>query len=175
MDGNWEQDRLEQTDLAGLIVFIHLIACPNPHDASMPGLSPTNHWSLFFEISGERSVRLDMVAGFGRDGQLGRIEIASKGYVCTTERVYKLSYKPARPISVEEIVQLIQRHGRQHYRFAPEGEGCRHWYCVFIQDLETAGILYPGSAELAQLTLSSYYRYPSGSGSDMRGMKAGSF
>ena len=46
---------------------------------------------------------------------------------------------------------------------------------VFIQDLEVAGILTPGSAELARVALSSYYRNPAGSGVEARDLRAGRF
>ncbi|KAI0114485.1 hypothetical protein GGR51DRAFT_577501 [Nemania sp. FL0031] len=173
MDRHWERDSLQHTDLARLIISIHLIACPNLNIGGQS--SPTNHWSLFFEMLGERSVRLDMVSGFGNDGLRGKIEVASKNYVCTRERVHRLSFQPDRAVTLEDIVHLIQRNGRQRYRFLPEWEGCRYWCYTIIQDLEAARIISPGSALVAEATLSNFYGYPSGSGVEPREIKAGRF
>ncbi|GAB1318413.1 hypothetical protein MFIFM68171_08623 [Madurella fahalii] len=83
-DGNWESDNLDVNDLGKRVVALHLVAYINENnEGDEEGLPPTNHWCCFLEVPEHKSVRLDMVPGYGSDGLRGKIEISSKVYAQT--------------------------------------------------------------------------------------------
>ncbi|KAI1113632.1 hypothetical protein F5Y14DRAFT_206515 [Nemania sp. NC0429] len=180
MDQNWDTDKLNRSDLPSKVVSIHLVAYPNSNNEGDEKLllPPTNHWCLFLELidssSGDSSsVRFDMAPGYGSDGLRGKIEVSSKEYNCTSNRIHRITFQVIAPVSVAMIVELVQKNGRQKYQFSPEWEGCRFWNYTFLQDLEKAGIILEGSSEKAEEALSSYFRTPSGV--EKREMRIGEF
>lgn len=62
---------------------------------------------------------------------------------------------------------------RQKYIFTEEMEGCRFWIYTVISDLESGGIIDPGSATSAWEAVSYYWRFPEGC--EVRAVKQGRF
>lgn len=118
---------------------------------------------MFLEISRIRSVRIDMMAGYGSDGLRGKIEISSKDYACTQNGIKTCVFPATFGVTVQKIVDLISSAGRQKYQFTPEWEGCRFWNWTVTKDLQSAGYVPPGCAEEAGNALSMYWAFPTGS------------
>jgi len=79
MDSNWDAEKLNHGDLAGRVTSIHPVAYKNAGSkGDEEGLPPANHWCIFLELPGGRSVRVDMMPGYGSQGLRGKIEISSK-------------------------------------------------------------------------------------------------
>ncbi|KAI0907483.1 hypothetical protein F4823DRAFT_602870 [Ustulina deusta] len=174
MDHNWNQESLELADLSEQIIAIHLIAYPSPSrkDDDEP-FELSNHWCFFLEFEHNKSLRLDMVPGDGSDGLRGKVRLTSKTHACTTNDICKVSFEVNGKLSLEDIIEIVQRGGRQRYQFAPGWEGCRFWNFIFIQDLEGHRIVPTGAANQAWDAMAWFYH--SARGAERRDMKLGTF
>lgn len=174
MDDDWDQDHFTKDDLDLSVVSIHICAYENEkNEGDEDGNSPTNHWAIFLEISEKHSVRLDMAPGYGDDGRRGKIQVASKTYQVTAHAIRTLAFETVDGTTVRTITNLISSNKRQKYTFSEEFEGCRFWVFTIISDLEGAGLLNPGSGQLALEAVSYYWRSPDGQ--EFRDVKQGAF
>ena len=174
MNENYDTDKFNFTDLTSPVVAIHICGYVNEkNEGDEDGNPPTNHWTTFLQRSDESSIRLDMTPGYGSDGQMGKIEIASKKYMHTNKAIKTLSFSVTQHATVRTITDLINNNGRDKYTFTEEWEGCRFWIYTLISDLEAAGIIPEGSVKATWEAVSRYWRYPSGS--ESRVIKKGKF
>ncbi|KAH7311618.1 hypothetical protein B0I35DRAFT_67623 [Stachybotrys elegans] len=186
MDRNWDTDRFDNEDLERRLNHIHFCAYRNEHnEGDEDGNPPTNHWVTSLEISEDHAVILDMAPGYGSDGQRGKIEVWTQRYdhngqathadqtVQTNETIHSLSFELNGRLTVQNIVDLITRNGRQRYNFTPEWEGCRYWVYTLSSDLEAQRIIQPGSAAAVWSAVSYYYVNPSGY--EVRVLRQGTF
>jgi hypothetical protein len=137
------------------------------------GNPAVNHWCMFLELSSNRSVRIDMMPGYGPDRLRGIIEISSKDYVYTHNGIKTCVFPVTHGVTVQRIVDLISSAGRQKYQFTPEGEGCRFWNLTVTKDLQSAGYVPLGCVEEAESVLSMYWAFPAGF--ERREIKVGRF
>jgi hypothetical protein len=76
--------KLEESDLEEVVERIHLCGYVNKDNVGDDnGRTPTNHWTIFLQMSGERSVKVDMIPGDGDDGLQGYVLVESKRYTVT--------------------------------------------------------------------------------------------
>ncbi|RDW93654.1 uncharacterized protein DSM5745_00976 [Aspergillus mulundensis] len=174
MNSNYEDDDFNPADLEAPVEYIHICGYKNEKNAGdEDGNPPTNHWATFLQISERESVRLDMAPGYGSDGQRGKINIASKTYVCSHNAIKALTFPLRAQATVRTIIDIINSNGRDRYNFTEEWEGCRFWMSTFISDLEGSGLVAPGSANATWDAVNLYWRYPDGS--ERREVKHGTF
>ncbi|KAK0747068.1 hypothetical protein B0T18DRAFT_447427 [Schizothecium vesticola] len=156
--------KFESDGLPKEVSQIHLTAFKNESNKGGGDSNPAaNHWCMFLELSGERSVRIDMVPGYGSDWLRGKIQISSKNYPYTRNSTKTCVFPITHGVTVQRIVDLISSTGRQKYQFTPEREGCRFWNLTVTKDLQSAGYVPPKSVEEAENVLSMYWAFPAGS------------
>ena len=164
MNKNWDSEKFILAKSSEQIFAIHLSGYMNgKNEGDEEGRSPTNHWAAFLEHSKKHSVRLDMMPGYGSDGLKGMLEISSKPYVSTRNAIKIISFPTIGKPTVQNVIDVISRNGRDRYKFTEDYEGCRYWMYIFISDLEDAGIIDDGCGGTAWEALSKYWRSPSGS------------
>ncbi|KAI1271193.1 hypothetical protein F5Y07DRAFT_405865 [Xylaria sp. FL0933] len=174
MDHNWDTNKLSQSNLSRKIVAIHLVAyySQTMEEGYVP-FQPPNHWCLFVQFANDKSVRLEVVPGYGSDGLRAKVRLTSRTHPCTSNYAHKVTYELNSTVCLEDIVEVCQAKGRQKYEFAEGWEGCRYRNYVFIQDLESCSILPEGAASMARAAMSSFYH--SVYGVQRRSMKKGTF
>ncbi|KAJ9141807.1 hypothetical protein NKR23_g7729 [Pleurostoma richardsiae] len=171
---NWDLDNLITGNLTAVVERVHLCALRNEfNEGDEAGEPPTNHWTMCLQLTWQSAVMLDMVPGYGSDGLRGKIEASSLRQPYTEETLNALSFKPAKPITIGDVMQLIIENGRDAFNFSPEWEGCRFWMSVVVSDLEDGGLIQEGSARAAREALLKYWRNPEGS--EPRMMREGTF
>ncbi|KAH9905945.1 hypothetical protein F4778DRAFT_728094 [Xylariomycetidae sp. FL2044] len=185
LDDNWDLTNLEASSAARAIRVIHLCCLRydlnKGDEAYMP---PAHHWVLCLETSSAdgsgaaSSVMLDMAPGYGSDGLRGKIKVSSlkERYTDKTLRAFS-SVVPepgqrdaaaaggtsATTTTVADLMDLIQKNGRQAYDFLVKFDGWRHWLWVVMGDLEEAGWIPGGSAGVAIGWLPEFWLDPEGS------------
>ncbi|KAL8405475.1 hypothetical protein RB596_004372 [Gaeumannomyces avenae] len=173
---NWDTDAFWEEDLAGAVEILHLCTLRNDNnEGDENGEPPTNHWTMSLQTSPTSCVTLDMAPGYGSEGIRGKIELASlptQPYN-TDETLRTFSFRPARTVTIADIIQSINGKGRDAFDFSPEWEGCRAWLAIVMGDLEKEGIVSQGSTAEAKDALLMYWRNPEGF--EPRVMKEGNF
>jgi hypothetical protein len=172
-DGYWGTSRFPPRALEETVTYIHFCAHSNPENEGADGQPPTNHWSLFLEIDESRSVRVDAVPGAPHTP--GMIILEIKNYNITERRVFNESSAVPAGTTVETILQVIIKNGRDRYMFAPVGEGCRFWMATLATDLAGAGLVSNDMASKAVSALQCYFPFPAGSAWEVRAMQQGRF
>ncbi|KFY18838.1 hypothetical protein V493_08310 [Pseudogymnoascus sp. VKM F-4281 (FW-2241)] len=173
-NNNWDLDNLVTNNLTAAVDQIHLCALRNDlNEGDEDGQPPTNHWTMCLQITPQANVMLDMAPGYGSDGLRGKIETASSADPYTKDTLKPFSFKPTKPITVGDAMQLIIENKRDAFNFSPEWEGCRYWMSVIMSDFENAGLVQEGSAAVAREALLMYWRNPEGS--EARVMREGTF
>ncbi|KAG8709044.1 hypothetical protein FRC08_018576 [Ceratobasidium sp. 394] len=81
----------------------------------------------------------------GADGFTGVLMVQSVPYVMTHSSAAASMYPVIVDITVDSILGLITKHGREQYIFGVSGTGCRFWCSVVLQDMEQANIVRAGS------------------------------
>lgn len=164
MERDFEIDGLNSSDLTKQVVKVSICGYVNKDNTSdQDGNPPTNHWAAFLQLTGPSSVRLDMMPGWGSNGLRGKIELTSKNYPLTNNAIKTLDFTTVGAPTVQQIVDLIIKNGRQKYTFAEEEEGCRYWIYTFAGDLQDAGLISDGSKEETWDAVSKYWKHPTGS------------
>lgn len=162
MDRNWDTDNFTHADLTRPVQKMHLVAYVNPANEGDGDLPPTNHWATYFELSPQQLVCMDMAPGYGDDGTRGKILLASM-QTPIDDAIHTLSLPlTGEHHTLQDLFDLVTRHGRQKYDFTPELEGCRYWIHTVVSDLEAAGLVARGSAVETWDHVSCYFRNPSG-------------
>ncbi|KAI1753962.1 hypothetical protein F4782DRAFT_528892 [Xylaria castorea] len=174
MDENWHQGGLDLRDLSREIITIYLVAYPSAsrEDDDEP-FELSNHWCLFLEFENHQSVRLEVVPGYGSDGLRGKVRLTSKSHACTTNDICQMSFEVNCRVTLDDVVAIVQREGRQKYEFAPGWEGCRFWNSIFMQDLENYRIVPAGAANQAFGAMGWFYH--SVRGGERKDIKLGLF
>lgn len=164
MNNDWDKDGLNSPDLSKIVTYIHICGYKNIENAGDDeGNPPTNHWASFLQLQNGGSVRLDMIPGYGSDGQRGKLVVSSKPYDSTDNSIKTVTFSTLNAPTAKTITDLITQNGRERYNFTEVWEGCRFWIYTLISDLETAGIVSAGSRQETWEAVSNYWRYPSGS------------
>ncbi len=179
LDENWDVSKFKTADLSINVTKIHLVAYPSDGNRVKNDSSSNNHWIIFLEkrkgpTGNAKSVRVDMTPGRKNDKLQGTIDLSSKPFNCTNNKVKKRTFRTRGRVTVEMITSLLSRNGRQRYRFTKEVEGCRYWNYVCLSDLEKAGYISKGSAKEALDDALSYY-WASPNGKIIRAWKEGTF
>jgi len=52
--------------------------------------------------------------------------------------------------TVQDVLDLLAKRGRQRYKFTKEGKGAGYWCTVVVKDWEGMGLVSPGSWEKAR-------------------------
>jgi hypothetical protein len=130
---------------------IHVCAYPPQGNAPQ-----ANHWVAFLEIDGAVSVKVDMTPG--SDSSTGVAMFSYKTYSASTTTVVDRVYETRNNPTVQTILDLVTQNRLDKYRFHADGEGCRYWIYRFIQTLETAGYVDPGTAADVWSHLSYFWR-----------------
>jgi len=125
------------------------------------------------QVSKAQFVRIDMMPGYGDDGQRGKIRISSKSYISSINAIKEVSFSVIGIVTLQSILEFLASKGREKYQFTEEGEGCRFWVSVIAGDLESAGIIEAGSGQIVLDAVSMYHRYPKGT--EAREVRAGTF
>jgi hypothetical protein len=127
--------------------------CAYPPQGNAP---QANHWVVFLELGHADSVKVDMTPG--SDNSTGVAMLTYKRYTTSrtalVDRVYETRNNP----TVQTMLDLVTQNRLDKYRFNADGEGCRYWIYRFIQTLEGAGYLDPGTAADVWSHLSYFWR-----------------
>lgn len=127
----------------------------------------TNHWAFYLVVSPKQSVRVDCTPS-GLSGTSGKgtmkatIVISGLEYTCSTntEAASKTSLKPAKKITVKNVVDLITSKGLDKYDFNAQGTGCRFWNTRVLDEMAKAGMAAP--ADVAKAKASILKLWPTG-------------
>ena len=72
-----------QADNDQTVSIVHVVAYVNLSNQGQGGQQSVNHWVLFLKLGPQKSVSLYMRLDLHPDPNRGKIEVASKPYVCT--------------------------------------------------------------------------------------------
>ncbi|KAH7929913.1 hypothetical protein BV22DRAFT_91229 [Leucogyrophana mollusca] len=172
-DGNWGTSQFKVSFLTLAVQKIHFCAHENLENLGSDNQPPTNHWSIFLELSADNSVRIDLSPG--DTGRPGMIILEAKRCTVTDKNVYLVTSVPPEGTTVETILKLIIDKKRDRYTFAPIGEGCRFWIATFSVDMVNAGLLPGDVGHHVRAALKYYWVYPKDTGSEERPMVEGTF
>ena len=131
---HWAKHAFRFEDLASPITRIHFVSHPAFEGTEdYPIESPTNHWTLSLTLTHTRSVRVEIVPI--DPGKPGVLLVESENGPVTGGSVRLVSGDVLSGTTVEDFLGVIIKRKRDHYTFAPVGEGCRYWLSVFSKDL----------------------------------------
>ncbi|KAF9778330.1 hypothetical protein BJ322DRAFT_1092718 [Thelephora terrestris] len=171
---NWGKSRFTFDHLKSPVARIHFVAHENVLDErDNPGERPTNHWTLFFTISDNLSVHVDAVPN--EPGRPGMIIPESENSAFAADAIHVASTNVPSGLTVEDLLGIIVDRRRDHYTFAPIGEGCRYWLSVISKDFIEAGVICEQESDAVIEALGMYWPSPSGSLSVPRPMARGTF
>ncbi|KAI9748179.1 MAG: hypothetical protein M4579_007291 [Chaenotheca gracillima] len=97
-----------------------------------------NHASIFLLTVGGGSIRLDVYKRTSVD-TMGTYRQQVCNYQESRTAVTSFDVQPSRGLKVHHVIDLITNKGRDRYRLAPSGLGCRFWVFTVINDLNAAG------------------------------------
>ncbi|KAK5625714.1 hypothetical protein RRF57_001430 [Xylaria bambusicola] len=142
MDDNWHTDDLNLQDRSRPITAIHLVAF-SPWETAHSTFPPreVNDWYLFLELDNQTWIRLDVVPGLGDDELRCKIRLVSADRSYPPTVVHKRTSTVNGTMTLENLVETTHRNDRQKYKVTNVGEGRRHWYSTFIQDLEKGNVI----------------------------------
>lgn len=165
---------LHKPDLDEVVKQIHLCGYSIDIDLEYSrNRRPTNHWTMFLEVSRSRSVKVDMNPGGGIDLLLGSIQLDSKDYDMSDRATKYITIAPECEFTVGDVITVMMENRRDQYTFTKEGEGCRYWMCTVVTDLAHAGKIPIESVTDVVRILRSYWASPSAE--TPRDMDAGIF
>lgn len=84
-----------------------------------------NHWSLYFIIASNKSVRFNMRAEPGYVD--GILDLSSHNYVLTSSSIKYWDYATTASFTVRGVYALITTSGYNRYTMSGGGSGCRWW------------------------------------------------
>ncbi|KLO08827.1 hypothetical protein SCHPADRAFT_908319 [Schizopora paradoxa] len=113
------------------------------------------HFHLYFELKdGQWPVMMvDMSpSSVFRDepgSRTGKMTVLNKSYTGASaeEIVFRKHFPTSRPVTMEEILQLLKSIGRSRYIFDETGSGCRFWCQMVLADLEKKEIIALGCVD----------------------------
>lgn len=132
------------------LIVTNIVICGYPDEGG-----GANHWVVFLQVGPMRSVKVDMT--LSADGVTGVILLSSKSYGYSDNFIVHVNIPTLNHPTVQDILDVITKNGRDRYKFSVNGEGCRHWIYVFICDLENASYIASGSAQQASYYLSKFW------------------
>ncbi|KAF9240403.1 hypothetical protein BU15DRAFT_73995 [Melanogaster broomeanus] len=107
------------------------------------------HWRIFIScVSQGRSmthVKLDLSPG--GDGSTGVLIVNEIPYEISATSVAAVSEVATAGITVDGLLDMLKRNGRNRYRFDDSGSGCRFWCRTVLADLENGGLVASGAVE----------------------------
>lgn len=112
------------------------------HSAGRVGISNAsdNHWSLYFILSGGKSVRFNMRADPGYID--GTLDIRSYNYELSSSTIRHWDYRAVKYFTVRMAYEyLVTRCHYHQYNMSGGGSGCRWWMSA-----------YPAKSDLMTLT-----------------------
>ncbi|KAI9674626.1 MAG: hypothetical protein M1829_003708 [Trizodia sp. TS-e1964] len=90
---NWGTSRFNPNDSQRQVLCVCICAYENISNlGDETGRPPTKHWTVFLELHGGESVKVDIVPGDGLDGLTGTIILESKTYVSTQRAIHTKEY-----------------------------------------------------------------------------------
>lgn len=173
VDGNWGTSRFEVAHLDLPVTHIHVIAHENQDNLGSDGYPPTNHWSMYLQTDQNRSVHVDTAPG--DVGRPGMIVLEDERCALPNERTHQVSWTVPEGTSIATILKVLHDNRRDHYVYAPIGEGCRFWLHTVAADFAEAGVAPREKAEEVQSAVRHYWPYPTGSSPCEREMLKGRF
>ena len=151
-------------------------------------LPPTNHWSLLLTLlvstsssseSKISSVGVDVAPSEPGEPSMVVVESNLEGYDAFTSIdnfTKTVSVDAAHEgITVAVVFNLIIQKKRDHYIFAPVGEGCRFWLYTITDDFASANFIGTANALEVQSALVMYWPTPKGTPAIARPMAKGRF
>ena len=97
-------DPFQESDIEQVVKGIHLCGYMLSNDGEFEqDRSPTNHWNMFLELSGQRSVKVDVIPSYGNGEGIGLILLESKEYVMTNGSVKSITFFPGDELRVKEV------------------------------------------------------------------------
>lgn len=115
---------MDPASLARHVVKIRFVV----HTMGLAGWDTSrNHWSIFLILEGETSsVRLNMSLADGGD-ENGTLTTSMHPYIQSNSGLMYFDYNACANLTVGRCLGIIQQKGRQRYRMAGSGNGCRYW------------------------------------------------
>src|SRR5277367_634300 len=97
----------QESDIEEVVKGIHLSGYLVSNDLDFEqDCSPTNHWNIFLELSGQKSVKVDMVPSYGNGEWIGLILLESKEYVMTNRSVKLIAIFPQDELCVKDLMEI---------------------------------------------------------------------
>ncbi|KAI0071367.1 hypothetical protein K474DRAFT_1607040 [Panus rudis PR-1116 ss-1] len=173
LDGNWGTMRFRMSSLASVVSSIHFVAHENIDNIGGDGQSPTNHWTFFLTLEDGSFVHIDATPN--EPGRPGMIVLENSTSVPVEDHIHEVSGTVLLGTTVEDVLAVLIKNGRDRYKFHPIGEGCRFWLYTISLDFADAGIVDSSVAEDARDALSKYWPSPNGTPAVSRPMARGEF
>ncbi|KZT71185.1 hypothetical protein DAEQUDRAFT_141456 [Daedalea quercina L-15889] len=121
----------------------HIVLFGRPEDEAS-GPFAILHWRMLLQLAGGSSVTLNMIPQ-GRPSLDGVLFVRSNKFVMPPDAVDSCVYETACPLTVDAVLDFIERNNLHRYKYDACGSGCRWWcYCV-LDDMARAGMVPKGS------------------------------
>jgi hypothetical protein len=138
---------------------LRLLAVCHPPTTTTGGTGITNHWTLTFEVSDSKSVRLDIQPNpnpsqiHTNGGQKAYVIVSELEYLVTTHAVRFDIVSVTYQRTVGWYIDYFAAGGRFRYAFHPQGVGCRQWQTDTMQLLSDTGNVNRAESEVARRAL----------------------
>ena len=188
---DWGISQFKLSNLSAIIKQFHFVAHENPSNSgdkvNGEQLPPTNHWSLLLTLVSSTSGSESKISSVGVDvapsepGEPSMVVVESnlEGYDAFTSIdnfTKTVSVDAAHEgITLADVFNLIIQKKRDHYIFAPVGEGCRFWLYTITDDFASANFIGTANALEVQSALVMYWPTPKGTPAIARPMAKGRF
>jgi hypothetical protein len=135
---------------------------------------PMNHWVIFCLLSPFEAIKIDMRRNNAPPVlDQAKVFLSHCNYTVPFNlmKMVSLTVKPG--TTAQDIIDLITATGKDRYKVAANGEGCRYWTWTVVWVLENAGVVAEGSMWRLWPAISHYWSSPERC--ERRSMTAGSF
>ncbi|KAF9240405.1 hypothetical protein BU15DRAFT_61422 [Melanogaster broomeanus] len=107
------------------------------------------HWKIFVNCASEgqstTNVKLDLSPG--QDGAVGVLIVNETPYENSVTSTASVSEVATAGITVGGLLAMLERNGRNRYKYDDSGSGCRFWCRTVLEDLENGGLVSGGAVE----------------------------
>ena len=176
---DWGISKFKLSNLSKIVKQFQFVAHENPSNSgdkvNAEQLPPTNHWSILLTVNTTEisSVQVEVVPN--EPGEPGMVVVESMDYAFNSNYTKTVSVDAPEGITVADVLNLIIQKKRDHYIFAPVGEGCRFWLYSIADDFVDASFISSAIVHEVQSALVMYWPTPKGTAAITRPMAKGRF
>ncbi|KAF8598738.1 hypothetical protein BDV93DRAFT_526557, partial [Ceratobasidium sp. AG-I] len=99
-----------------------------------------------------------MAPGGGADLRTGLLFVKTENTAILSQDDTSIPLLALCTFSVNSVLELILRHGRERYRYDETISGCRFWCATVLRDMEVEGYVVDGAVEHFQREITKLNR-----------------